>query len=223
MRAADRPSAAGGTGDQRAAFRQIRFRQVWLRQVRFRQVWLRLIRLRSAIPLVTVFVIAAGCADQPVSPLPVRPPDPPPPSSAASSSTPPTAGAPPLAGPPTTDARPPTSRATRSPSPSAPVSTTRRGTPHPPSPTPTDACLGAVRYDLVLADIGPMPSSLCFATGGVLRIQGIGPGQVTVDRPELADSHYEAGVVDVRFLRSGTVDVTIPHEGTVHVVTVVVR
>ncbi|MER5454963.1 hypothetical protein ABT008_09270 [Micromonospora sp. NPDC002389] len=219
MRAADRPSAAGGTGDQRAGLRQVR-----LRLIRFRQVWLRLIRFRWAIPLAAVLVIAAGCADKPVSPLPVRPPDPTPPSSAASSSpTPPITGAPPLAGPPTIDARPSTSRATRSPSPPSPVPTTRRGTPHPPSPTPTDACLGAVRYDLVLADIGPMPSSLCFATGGVLRIQGIGPGQVTVDRPELADSHYEAGVVDVRFLRSGTVDVTIPHEGMVHVVTVVVR
>ncbi|WP_432050783.1 hypothetical protein [Verrucosispora sp. NA02020] len=173
---------------------------------------------RRAAPLLAVLLITAGCADRPVAPLPVVPP-----TTAPSSPAAPTTGAPPLAGPTTTDPRPPSVRATRSPSPPAPVPTTRRSTPRPPSPTTPDACLGAVRYDLVLADVGPMPTSLCLATGGVLRIQGIGPGQVTVDRTDLADSHYEAGVVDVRFLRSGTVDVTIPHEGTVHVVTVVVR
>ncbi|BCJ57299.1 hypothetical protein Jiend_07210 [Micromonospora endophytica] len=94
-----------------------------------------------------------------------------------------------------------------------------RGTPT----TASSTCLGAVRYELELAGGGPLPSSLCFATGGVLRIRSIGPGEVTVDREELVDSHYEAGVVDLRFVRTGTVDVFIPRPDGTHVLTVVVR
>ncbi|GAB3844097.1 hypothetical protein GCM10029963_20180 [Micromonospora andamanensis] len=103
--------------------------------------------------------------------------------------------------------------------------------PHParstrtPTPTATTSavCLGAVRYELPLSDPGPLPSSLCFATGGVLRLAGIGPGEVTVDREDLVDSQYEAGVVDLRFVRTGTVDVFVPREAGTHVITVVVR
>ncbi|WP_216592532.1 hypothetical protein [Verrucosispora sioxanthis] len=87
----------------------------------------------------------------------------------------------------------------------------------------SESCLGAVRYELPLSDPGPLPSSLCFATGGVLRLRDIGPGEVTVDREDLVDSNYEAGVVDLRFLRTGTVDVFIPREAGTHVLTVVVR
>lgn len=65
--------------------------------------------------------------------------------------------------------------------------------------------------------------SLCFATGAVLRIQGIGPGLVTVDRPDLVSQHYEAGVVDIRFVRPGTVAVTIPKDDRAHTIDVVVR
>lgn len=57
----------------------------------------------------------------------------------------------------------------------------------------------------------------------MLRIQGIGPGEITVDRPELVDHNYEAGVVDLRFVRTGTVDVFIPRPDGTHVITVVVR
>ncbi len=64
--------------------------------------------------------------------------------------------------------------------------------------------------------------SLCFATGGVLRIQGIGPGQVEVDQEHLVSRSYEAGVVDIRFVRAGTVVVSIPQDGRTYPVTVVV-
>ncbi|MEU4337367.1 hypothetical protein AB0F59_22430 [Micromonospora lupini] len=97
-----------------------------------------------------------------------------------------------------------------------------RTTPPPTAATP--ACQGAVRYDLPLAETEvELLKSLCFATGAVLRIQGIGPGLVTVDRPELVSQQYEAGVVDIRFVRPGTVGVTIPKEGREHTITVVVR
>ncbi|WP_225319848.1 hypothetical protein [Micromonospora aurantiaca (nom. illeg.)] len=64
--------------------------------------------------------------------------------------------------------------------------------------------------------------SLCFAAGGILRIRGIGPGEVTVDREDLVSRSYEAGVVDIRFVRTGTVVVTIPQDGRTYPITVVV-
>ncbi|MFF4892587.1 hypothetical protein [Micromonospora chersina] len=159
----------------------------------------------------TALVVVAGtsaCADRPVSPLPVRPPAP-----AAS-----TVGA---AAPPTTAAALETSTGTRpSRSPAPPRSRTAR----PPASTALpSACLGAVRYDLVLAETElALLKSLCFATGGVLRIRGIGPGLVTVDRTDLVSRSYEAGVVDIRFVRAGTVVVTIPQDGRTYPITVVV-
>ncbi|MET8040978.1 hypothetical protein ABZU25_08935 [Micromonospora sp. NPDC005215] len=185
-----------------------------------------MISLRRAVAgAVTAFaatVAVTACGTDAVSPLPVQPGDP-------SPSTPTT--------PPVT---PPTPPVTPSPigSPSRPPSTAGRPVPMPPTPTrprgtprttppPTDAppaCQGAVRYDLPLAETElSLLRSLCFATGAVLRIQGIGPGLVTVDRPELVSQHYEAGVVDIRFVRPGTVDVTIPKDAREHTITVVVR
>ncbi|MFC8620037.1 hypothetical protein ACFT9M_26990 [Micromonospora purpureochromogenes] len=169
-------------------------------------------RLTAAVATALAVVVpAAACGTDPVSPLPVQPPG-------SSSPTPtPTLSAPPT--PPTV--APTTSRAV----PAPPRPTRSRGTPRPtPSPTglPT-TCQGAVRYDLPLAETELKPKSLCFATGAVLRIQGIGPGLVTVDRPDLVSEHYEAGVVDIRFVRPGTVAVMIPQEDRTHTITVVVR
>ncbi|MFI7284863.1 hypothetical protein ACIBOV_31870 [Micromonospora chersina] len=170
-------------------------------------------RAALAAGALTALVVLAGtsaCADRPVSPLPVRPPAP-----AAS-----TVGA---AASPTTAAAPETSTGTR---PSRTPAPTRSRTVRPPALTSTalpSACLGAVRYDLVLAETElALLKSLCFATGGVLRIRGIGPGQVTVDRADLVSRSYEAGVVDIRFVRAGTVVVTIPQDGRTYPITVVV-
>ncbi|MGS2618542.1 hypothetical protein ACVCAH_29035 [Micromonospora sp. LZ34] len=156
-----------------------------------------------------------GCgSDTPVSPLPVRPPAPvaasATPTGSATASTPPT--------PPGPSTVAPTSRR---PAPAGPAPTTRsRGTR---TPSPTPACHGPIRYDIVLAETQlELIKSLCFAAGAVLRIQGIGPGLVTVDREDLVSRHYEAGVVDIRFVRTGTVAVTIPQDGREHTITVVV-
>ncbi|WP_254909881.1 hypothetical protein [Micromonospora sp. NBS 11-29] len=155
---------------------------------------------------------APACADQPVSPLPVRPP-------AAST----VAAAPPPAS--TSPAAPP-SRTTRTPARPESSAPTRTRSTRPTSPAGTTAptaCLGAVRYDLNLAETElALVRSLCFATGGVLRIQGIGPGQVEVDQEHLVSRSYEAGVVDIRFVRAGTVVVSIPQDGRTYPVTVVV-
>ncbi|MCG5471994.1 hypothetical protein LADH09A_006029 [Micromonospora sp. LAH09] len=171
-------------------------------------------RLRAGVVAAVAAVTVAACGADAVAPLPVQPP--------AESRPAPTPSAVPA--PAASPSRPPpTSRRPIA----APPAPTTRGTPQHPAATstgPTTSCQGAVRYDLPLAETElALLRSLCFATGAVLRIQGIGPGLVTVDRPELVSQHYEAGVVDIRFVRPGTVDVTIPQEDREHVITVVVR
>ncbi|WP_319458606.1 hypothetical protein [Micromonospora sp. RTP1Z1] len=161
-----------------------------------------------------VVVAAAACGTDPVSPLPVQPPG---------SSSPTPTSTPTLSAPPTSPTvAPTTGRAV----PAPPLPTRTRGTPRP-TPSPTGlpaACQGAVRYDLPLAETElELLKSLCFATGAVLRIQGIGPGLVTVDRQDLVSQHYEGGVVDIRFVRPGTVAVMIPKGDRTHTITVVVR
>ncbi|PWU57815.1 hypothetical protein DLJ47_01415 [Micromonospora sp. S4605] len=174
-------------------------------------------RRTAVAALLAVVAGLAGCGgDAPVSPLPVQPPAP----VAAGTTSPP--GSP--AGTPSAPATPPgpstVAPPTRRPAPAAPPPTTGRGTR---TPSPTPACHGPIRYDIVLAETElELIRSLCFAAGAVLRIQGIGPGLVTVDREDLVSRHYEAGVVDIRFVRTGTVAVTIPKDGREHTITVVV-
>ncbi|MET7671033.1 hypothetical protein [Micromonospora luteifusca] len=178
-------------------------------------------RLRTGVVVLVAAVAVAACGADAVAPLPVQPPGP--------SSPPPTPSATPAPTAPTgSPSRPPPTSGRPIAAPPAPTRT--RGTPQRTAPAstrptgPTTSCQGAVRYDLPLAETElELLRSLCFATGAVLRIQGIGPGLVTVDRPELVSQQYEAGVVDIRFVRPGTVDVTIPQQDRAHTITVVVR
>ncbi|MFI7607269.1 hypothetical protein ACIBTV_19300 [Micromonospora sp. NPDC049366] len=177
-------------------------------------------RPAAAEALLAAALTLSACGDDAVSPLPVRAPTPTTAAaSAAGPSAPATTAAPGSTAPPDVD---PT---VRRPPPAAPSPTRSSARPtRTPSPSaPPSACLGAVRYDLVLAETElALVRSLCFAPGGVLRIVGIGPGEITVDRPELVSRNYEAGVQDLRFLRAGTVEVTIPYDGRAYVVAVVV-
>ena len=99
-------------------------------------------------------------------------------------------------------------------------------TPNPAKPTstkPTGTCYGAVRHDLDLHNtVLDLVRSMCFHTGGVLRLQGIGPGLVTAAPSSLVSQSYEAGVVDLRFVRPGTVTVSIPQDERTYTITVVV-
>jgi hypothetical protein len=76
--------------------------------------------------------------------------------------------------------------------------------------------------DLTTDELALVPA-LCLGVGAVLRIENIGPGEVTTDAPGLVDQNYEAGIVEIRFLRAGTVVVTIPQAGDRYEVPVVVR
>ncbi|MEU4419910.1 hypothetical protein AB0F81_04740 [Actinoplanes sp. NPDC024001] len=102
--------------------------------------------------------------------------------------------------------------------------TTSRPAPAAPTSTkPTGTCHGAVRYDLDLQNtVLDLVRSMCFHTGGVLRLQGIGPGLVTATPGSLVSQSYEGGVVDLRFVRPGTVTVTIPQDEKTYTITVVV-
>jgi hypothetical protein len=98
------------------------------------------------------------------------------------------------------------------------------GKPAPTSTKHTGTCYGAVRHDLDLHNnVLDLITTMCFHTGGVLRLQGIGPGLVTAVPASVASTSYEAGVVDVHFVRPGTATVTIPQDGRDYTITVVVR
>jgi hypothetical protein len=66
-------------------------------------------------------------------------------------------------------------------------------------------------------------TSICLAVGGILRVEGTGPETVSADPPDGASVFYEAGVVECRFLRPGTVTVSIERNGQTYAIPVVVR
>lgn len=160
--------------------------------------------------LIALAFFVSACSADPVSPLPIDVP---------------IASAPPSSAP----APAPSSVTATSPSPSRTPTIVRPSKPRTKAPRPSvtttrpRSCLGAVRYDIDLAQTEQLPRSLCFGAGAVLRLIGIGPGEVSIDRPDLASSNYEAGVVDIRFLRAGTVAVTIPRTAEPETITVVVQ
>jgi hypothetical protein len=150
----------------------------------------------------------AACGADPLSPLPVQ---------AAAPAT--TASA-----PPSTVARPGNSppRVAASPAAGNPGHTTTKPA-QPPTTKPTSTCYGAVRHDLDLQNTElALVRAMCFRVGGVLRLQGIGPGLVTAEPASLVSQNYEAGVVDLRFVRTGTVTVSIPQDEQTYPITVVV-
>jgi len=99
----------------------------------------------------------------------------------------------------------------------------RPNSPKPTATKPTGTCYGAVRHDLDLRNtVLDLVKSMCFHAGGILRLQGIGPGLVTATPESLVSRSYEAGVVDLRFVRPGTVTVTIPQDEHTYTITVVV-
>lgn len=174
---------------------------------------------RPSIPrLVTVGALAliallpaAACGSEPVSPLPIR-------SGAATPSQP--ASAPTVVSTPQANAPP----EVRNPPANQRPKTQRPQTSTPPPTTSTSTCRGAERYDIDLQNTElALHTSMCFATGGVLRLQGIGPGLVTVEPDSLVARSYEGGVVDIRFLHPGTVTVTIPQNEQDHTIAVVIR
>ena len=162
----------------------------------------------------TVVALLAACGGDALAPLPGQ-------ALAASPSTPAAAVSAPH---PETPASAEPSAATTAPATGAPrPARTRTRTADPKPVDSSDNCLGAVRYELDLQSTElEMIKSMCFHIGGTLRLQGIGPGLVTATPRELVSGNYEAGVQDLRFLRAGTVTVTIPQDERTYQIEVVV-
>ena len=152
-------------------------------------------------------VPTAGCAGRTLSPLPVD---------AAETAPATTAGPTPTASPTGSAlpgvAQPPTVR-----------KPTKAKTTKSTAPSPTD-CYRTRQVVDVPTTVIDLLGVMCFYTGVILRLQGIDPSQVVTREPaDLAVLSYEAGGVDVTFVRRGTVTITIPQEeGQNHTITVVV-
>lgn len=163
---------------------------------------------------------ATGCATPPVAPLPVQAAERTAGPSTSISASPLPVATTSTAGP----ALPITPRRTRRPVAQAPTTKPAETTP-PASPTATwpPSCLGAVQYELDASEPEvAMVRSLCFATGAELRIRNVGPEDVDAQPAELVAPHYEAGVWDLRFVRPGTVTVTIVKNSASYTIDVVV-
>ena len=183
---------------------------------------MRRVRRLAAVVAAALMTAVSACAGEPLAPLPVQAA---PATTTTAAATP--SGAP--SGPPVTATPkpPPSIRRTARATTAATVRPTTRATTAPPSSRPS-TCFGAVRYDLDLQNtVLDLVPSMCFRAGGVLRLQGIGPGLVTAAPAGLTSQTYAAGVVDLRFLRPGTVTVTVPQDDgpqddEPHTITVVV-
>jgi hypothetical protein len=171
----------------------------------------------SAALVLVVLTPGAACGGEAVSPLPVD-------AQSTATSGAATASASRTASPTMSP-----SAQKASPTRSPPAKTTSRF-PRPrrttalPSPvvTRSPACLGAVVYTVRTdADLARV-KSLCLAVGGVLRVDGTGPGMVSADPPEKVSQFYEAGIEDCRFLSPGTITVTIVTDQQTFTITVVV-
>lgn len=158
-------------------------------------------------------VPAAACGSEALSPLPIETPT----QSAPATPTqlpPATPSQPAVAAPSVW--RPPVTIPSPSTKPATPQLT--------PTQTQSSTCWGAIRYDLDLLNTElALVRPMCFKTGGVLRLQGIGPGLVTAEPAALVVQSYEAAVVDIAFIRPGTVTVTIPQDEQIYTITVVVN
>jgi hypothetical protein len=182
-----------------------------------RRTHIRPVTLALALALLP---LAGACSSDTVAPLPVRTGAP---ATSATTGAAPATGTGSAAGPTTSTAKPRAGGTARDDRPARPAPTRTRTIRPTPDPGGTSTCRGAVRYDLNLHDNElALIKSMCFQAGGVLRLQGIGPGQVTVEPASLVSQNYEGGVVDVRFVRKGTVDVKIPQDDQVYTITVVI-
>jgi hypothetical protein len=161
-------------------------------------------------------VLVAGCAPERLSSLPVQAP------AGQVTATPVASPSGTIAASPTGPAIVPPGRPAAPPGRSPPVTTPTAEPTQAGSATPT--CRGAVRHEVDLSNNERLDTWMCFQTGGVLRLRGIGPGLVTADPPEpFVDLNYAAAVQDIAFLRPGTVTLTITRDERIDTITVVVN
>ena len=165
--------------------------------------------MACAVLVLWLLVPTTACGDEPVSPLPVDALTP-----ATSAPVSPTA---PVAVSETPSVQP----RTRVPNPPATARSPRPAPP--PTSTPTPACHGAVIVTVHADTELGLVTSICLATGGVLRVAGTGPETASADPADKVSQSYEAGVEAFRFLSPGAVTITVERDGQTYPISVVVR
>jgi hypothetical protein len=89
-------------------------------------------------------------------------------------------------------------------------------------PSESSTCLGAVMYTVDAADTGPPWPAPCLGVGGVVRLENVGPGELSEDPVDAVSCFYAAGVHECRLLRAGTVQLTVTRDEQTRSLTVVV-
>jgi hypothetical protein len=158
----------------------------------------------GALALIAVLP-AAACGSKPVSPLPI----------VAGTATPSRSVSPPVA-----ESTPPANAPPSGQNPPA-VQRPKTSSPRPAEPS---SCKGAIRetVDLPSTELALL-TSMCFATGAVLRLQGTEPETVTATPVSLVSTSYAAGGYEIRLVRPGTATVKIKRDGQIYTITVVIR
>jgi hypothetical protein len=90
-------------------------------------------------------------------------------------------------------------------------------------PKPSPACQGAVKVTLDASEGGPPWGALCLKVGAVLRVENLGPGELSASPANPVSCWYEAGVHECRFVRPGTVRFTMTGPQSHSLTVVVVR
>jgi len=72
---------------------------------------------------------------------------------------------------------------------------------------PSD-CMGAVIYRVDALDAGWSQASVCIAVGGVVRVENLGPGTLSIDPAERVSCWYEAAITECRLIGTGRVRFT---------------
>jgi hypothetical protein len=170
---------------------------------------MRTLRIRHAAAAGALALVAA-CGAGPQTPLPIQ--------AASAEPVVVATGSPPAASRSSTGIG--TSPAVRSPAGAKP---TKTRTPKP-GTTSDSPCFGAIQYDIDVPNtVLDLQQSMCFHTGGILRLKNIEPGLVESGPESVVSGSYEAGIETLRFIRPGTATVTIPQNDQIHTITVVVR
>lgn len=88
---------------------------------------------------------------------------------------------------------------------------------------PAPTCEGAVLRTVQVRTLPSTPLRLCITVGGVLRMQGSGPGTMTATPRSRVDCFYAGGVHQCRLLRTGPLRLTFSEGQTRRVFVTVAR
>lgn len=66
-------------------------------------------------------------------------------------------------------------------------------------------CMGAVIHRVNASDAPSFKRSVCIAVGGVVRVENLGPGNLSIDPADRVSCWYEAAITECRLIRTGTV------------------